>query len=298
MADNKYSFQNGQSDYSQFIYSQLLEGLATISNLEKDSRSKFPEIEGKIDRQVEDVFNLLLKRIVVKPKSLTSPQKLNLGQQVSQIWNNIAQTFLMQLSLIGYIFCIFAAILAKLISPVIAPALTYLLLSICFLAFFALLWEIRWLRQFKSSEKEAEEDFGKHRDKAITSDWQIINEIVETANYKKKVLQYVENKVGAIIEEQQDRLKGLDKLLKLGAIFLVVVCVGVFNPSLFQILVDNILSGNISAVSATLAVLLVVGAGSVLIYGFIFESRDRVKISSYQMCLYLLKQAHLVVDSK
>jgi hypothetical protein len=37
MADNKYSFDNGQSDYSQFIYSQLLEGLATISNLEKDS---------------------------------------------------------------------------------------------------------------------------------------------------------------------------------------------------------------------------------------------------------------------
>ena len=293
MTDNKNSFHNGQSDYNHFIYNQLLEGLATISNFE-DSNSKFPEAEGKLDQEVEDVFNLLLERVIIQPK-VTSIQRLP-RQEESNVWNNIVPTFLMQLSLIGYIFCFFAAILAKLIIPVITPAATYFMLSICFLAFFALLWEIRWIRQFKSSEKEAEEDFEKDRDKAVTSDWQIINEIIETANYKKKVLQYVENKVGATIEKQQDRLKGLDKLLKLGAIFIVALGIIIFNPGYFQILANNVVSGNISAVSATLAVLLVVGSGIVLIYGFIFESRNQVKISSYKMCVYLLKQAQLVVD--
>lgn len=298
MTDNKYSFDNGQSDYSQFIYSQLLEGLATISNPEKDISSKFPDIEGKIDRQVEDVFNLLLKRVVVKPKSLTSPQKLNLGQQASNIWNYTAPTFLMQLCLIGGIFCGFAAVFSNLISPVIAPVATYFWLSICFLGFFALLREIWWLRQFKNSEKEAESNFKKYRDNAVTLDWQVINEIIETANYKKKVLQYVENKVEAIIEKQQDHLNRLDKFLKSVTIFLIVVGIGLFNPSLFQILANHILSGNISALSATLAVLLVVGSGIVLIYGFIFESINKAEISTYKMCLYLLKQAQLVVNSK
>lgn len=294
MADNKSSYDNGQlSDYSQFIYSQLLEGLATISNFE-DSSSKFPEAEGKIDQEVEDVFNLLLVRVIIQPKG-TSPQSLNSSQQKSNLLNKIAPTFLMQLSLIGSIFCFFAAILAKLISPVIAPAATYMGLWFCFFGVFILLWEIRWFRQFKSSEK-VEEDFEKDKYQAVTSDWQIINEIIKTANYKKKVLQYVENKVGATIEQRQDKIKGLDKLLKIGAIFIVVVGIGIFNPSFVQILVDNIFSGNILAVSATLAVLLVVGSGIVLIYGFIFESRDKVKISSYKMCLYLLKQAQLLVD--
>lgn len=294
MADNKYSFDNGQSDYSQFIYSQLLEGLDTVSNIEKNSSSKFPEIEGKIDREVEDVFNLLLKTVITIPK-VTSPKRFS-RQQASNIWNNIAPTFLIQLSLIGCIFCFFAAILSNLISPVIAPVVTYFSLSFCFSAFFVLLWEIRWITQFKSSEKEVELNFQKYRDNAVTLDWQVINEIVETANYKKKVLQYVENKVEAIIEKQEDNLTGLDKFLKLVVIFIIIGGIAIFNPSLFQILVNNILSGNISAVSATLAVLLVVGSGFVLIYGFIFESRNQVKISSYKMCLYLLQQAQLVVD--
>lgn len=296
MADNKYSFDNGQSDYSQFIYSQLLEGLATISNIEKDSSSNFPEIEGKIDQEVEDVFNLLFKSVITIPK-VTSPKRFS-RQQASNIWNNIAPTFLIQLSLIGCIFCLVAAILSKLISPVVAPAVTYLTLSICFLAFFVLLWEIRWVRQFRSSEKEVELNFQKYRDNAVTLDWQVINEIVETANYKKKVLQYVENKVEAIIKKEEDNLTGLDKFLKLVVIFIIIGGIAILNPSLFQILVNNILSGNISAVSATLAVLLVVGSGIVLIYGFIFESINKAEISTYKMCLYLLKQAQLVVDRK
>lgn len=297
MTDNKYSFDNGQlSEYSQFIYNQLLEGLATISNIEKNSISKFPEIEGKIDPEVEEVFNLLLKRIITIPK-VTSPKRFS-RQQASNIWNKIAPTFLIQLSLIGCIFCFFAAILSKLISPVVAPAVTYLTLSICFLAFFVLLWEIRWIRQFKSSEKEAETNFQKYRDNAVTLDWQVINEIVEAANYKKKILQYVENKVWTMIEKQQDNLTGLDKFLKLVAIFIVVCAVGIFYPTYFQILADHILSGNISLVSASLAVLLVVGSGIVLIYEAIFYSQSKVRISTYKMCFYLLKQAQLVVDSK
>lgn len=292
MADHKYSFQNSKSDYRQLIYSQLLEGLATISNLEKNSESKFPEIEGKIAQEVEDVFNLLLKRIITIPK-VNSNTRFS-RQQASNIWNDITPTFLIKLSLIGCIFCLFAAILSKLISPVLAPAVTYLTLSICFLAFFMLLWEIRWIRQFNRAEKETKADFEKNRDQAITSDWKIINEIVETANYKKKVLQYVENKVEAIIEKEEDKLTKSDKFLKLVVIFIIVCGIAIFNPSLFQILVNNI-TGNISAVSATLAVLLVIGSGIVLIYGLIYESRNKVKISSYKMCLYLLKQA-LVVD--
>lgn len=298
MTDNKHSFEESQlSEYSQLIYSQLLEGLATITNFDKDSSLKFPEIEGQIDQEVEDVFNLLLLRVFTLHKG-TSLQKITLSQQVSKQWNNIAPTFLMQLTLIGYVFCILAAILAKLISPLIAPAATYLLLGVCFLVFFALLWEIRWVRQFKSSEQEAKLDFQKYRDNAVTSEWEIINEIIETANYKKKVLQYVENKVQAVIEKQQERSKGLDKLLKLGTIFIVAGGIIILNPDYFQILVNNVVLGNISAVSASLAVLLVLGSGVVLIYGFIFESRDIVKISTYKMCLYLLKQAQLVVDGK
>jgi hypothetical protein len=92
----------------------------------------------------------------------------------------------MQLSLIGYIFCVFAATLAKLIIPVVAPAVTYFSLSLCFIIFFVLLWEIRWIGQVKIFEKEAESAFKKYRDNAVILDWQIINEIVETANYNKK----------------------------------------------------------------------------------------------------------------
>ena len=73
MTDNKHSFEESQlSEYSQLIYSQLLEGLATISNFEKDSSSKFPEIEGKIDQEVEDVFNLFLERILLQPNAYST----------------------------------------------------------------------------------------------------------------------------------------------------------------------------------------------------------------------------------
>lgn len=298
MSDNKYSFEENQlSENSQLTHNQILEGLAAITNFEKDSSSKFPEIEGQIDQEVEDVFNLLLLRIIAL-SNVSSLQRITLSQQVSKQWNNIAPTFLMQLSLIGYIFCILAAIVAKLISPLIAPAATYLLLGFCFLVFFAFLWQIRWFRQFKSSEQEAKSDFQKYRDKAVTSDWEIITEIIETANYKKKVLQYVENKVQAIIEKEQERSKGLDKLLKVGAIFIIAVGIIILNPGYSQILANNVVVGNISAVSASLAILWVLGSGIVIIYGFIFESRDIVKISTYKTCLYLLKQAQLVVDSK
>jgi ABC-type Mn2+/Zn2+ transport system permease subunit len=88
----------------------------------------------------------------------------------------------------------------------------------------------------------------------------------------------------------------LDKFLKLVAIFIVVCAIGIFYPTYFQILANHILLGNISIVSASLAILLIVGSGIVLIYEFIFYSQNKIRISTYKMCLYLLKQAQLVVD--
>lgn len=291
MSGNNHAF----GDEELFEYSQLIEGLPTIPSLQKPNSSDFPE-EGKIDPEVEEVFNLLLKRVIIHPK-INSSQKFNSRQQRANLWEKIAPTFWMQLSLIGAGFFFFAAILAKLINPrLIEPISIYFLIFFCFLAFFVFLWEIRWIGQSKSPKKEAEESFAKAKEEAVIYDWQLINEIVKTAKYNKKVLQYVETKLQAIIDKQQDNMKVLDKILPMGGIFIVAIGIYIFGD--FLGLVSNTLSGNISRVSASLAVVSVVVSLIVLVFGLLFESRDNVKLSSYKMCVYLLKQAQLLEKNK
>jgi ABC-type multidrug transport system fused ATPase/permease subunit len=291
MTGNNHAF--GEEEL--FEYSQLIEGLPKITSLENPNNSDFTETEGKIDPEVEEVFNLLLKWVIIHPKADTSNPRLS--RQPSNLWEKIAPTFWMQLSLIGAVFFFFAAVVAKLINPIlIEPVAIYFFIFFCFSLLFVLMWEIRWIRHSKSSKQEAEESFQKAIEEAVIYDWQTINDIVKVANYKKKVLQYIENKFQAIIEKQQDNMKVVDKFLPIGGIF--IVAIGIYFFGVFLGLVSNTLSGNILIWSAKVAVLSAVVSVIVLVFGFIFDSRNKIKLSSYRNCVYLLKQAQLLEKTK
>ena len=86
MSGNNHAF----GDEELFEYSQLIEGLPTIPSLQKPNSSDFPE-EGKIDPEVEEVFNLLLKRVIIHPK-INSSQKFNSRQQRANLWDCLLYT--------------------------------------------------------------------------------------------------------------------------------------------------------------------------------------------------------------
>ena len=292
MTGNNYSFDESQL----FEYSELIEGLATVGDIEKSSYSEIGQTTGELNKQaIEDVFDLMLELIALQSQADDSIKRLN-SRQLPSLWNSIAPTMGMKLSLIGLAFFLVAAVLAALITPTaILPVIIYLFICFCCLVVFVLLGAVR-VTELKSIEKEIKEDLNIAKNSTVLFDLPTTYKLIQKANYQPEVLQYVENKFKLDLERQQDNTKLANKYLRIGVI--CVFAIVVFNFVPVQILLNMIFSGNISVFSAFLTIASAVVAGLILVLEFLIDSRLKFKVSSYKMCLYYLKQAKLLVSER
>jgi len=291
MTDNNYPLEDGQL----FDYSELIEGLATVTNIEK---SNYLELsDAPLNKQaIEDLFDLLLDLVLIQPSTVRVIKKLHPSQKISSLWDAIAPTLRMKCSLIGVIFFLFAAVIAALLKPIATlPILIYLVICFCFLVLFVVLRSVNEIEPFKNQEKELKADLKKARDESVLFDLPMAHKIFETANYQPEVLRYVENRLQVEIEKQQDSIKLTYKFWRIGIVCIFAIVVYNFVSS--QILLSTVFSGNTTVISAILTVSSSVVAGMVLILEFGIESRLKLKITSYKMCLYYLQQAQLLLVS-
>ena len=197
MTGNNYSFDESQL----FEYSELIEGLATVGGIEKSSYSEIGQTTGELNKQaIEDVFDLMLELIALQSQADDSIKRLN-SRQLPSLWNAIAPTMGMKLSLIGLAFFLVAAVLAALITPTaILPVIIYLFICFCCLVVFVLLGAVR-VTELKSIEKEIKEDLNIAKNSTVLFDLPTTYKLIQKANYQPEVLQYVENKFKLDLEK-------------------------------------------------------------------------------------------------
>lgn len=290
MTDSNYPLEDEQL----FDYSELIEGLATVSSIEKSNYLDFSDPLNK--QAVEDLFNLLLELILIQPQADDVIKRWHPTNKISQLGNVIAPTLAMKCSLIGITFFLLAAVCAALIQPTAAlPILIYLVICFGFLVLFVFLKSANEVKLFNNKEIDVA-DLKKARDEAILFDLPTVNKIIKTANYQPRVLKYVENKLQTDLEKHQDKIELNYKLLRIGYICIFAIVVYNFVPS--QILLNTLFSGNTSVWEAILTVLSALVAGIILILEFSIESRMKFHLSSYKMCLYYLQQAQLLIGAR
>lgn len=294
MSDNNYSFDDSQL----FEYNELIEGLATLRSIEESSYSEIAQTAGKLNKQaIEDVFDLMLELIALQSQANDAIKRFNSSQQISSLWDAVAPTMGMKLSLIGLAFFLFAAVLAALVTPTaILPVIIYLFICFCCLAVFVFLGAFRGIKFFKSIEQEIKKDLKTARNHTVLFDLPTTYKILQKASYQPEVLQYVENKIQLDLKRQQDRIKLANKFVRIG--FICVFAIVTFNFVSVQILLNTIFSSNILVFSAFLNIASAVVAGGILISEFLIYSRQKFKVSSYKMCLYYLKQAKVLAIDK
>lgn len=292
MMDSSYPFEDNQ----------LIEELARNLNLTTSEYSALPEAEKTIDRQaIENVFDLLLKRIVLQQEIYIFTPKLTNRQRVTNIFEKIAPTIWMKLSVIGAVFFILAAIILGLLNPTATtPIRIYIYLFGFFGLLFTILWEVRWLSQLsmqqriQNAQEIARLDFEVTKEQATGFDFKLVDEAIETANYSKKVIQYVENKIRSELELQSQKASLAGKTVKVAASFIILSFV--YNLTPVQILLNTALASNIVILNSIVTVLAVLGAGVILFAEWVENTFLQWKIMSYKICLNLLKQAQMVLE--
>lgn len=290
MSDRKYFFDGSQP----FDYNEFLEGLAETTSSKKPKRLGSAEAEAAFKQEIEGVFDLLLESIAIQLKADELTTRLNSRPQAANLWNVLAPTVWMQLSFIGCIFFFIAAIVTAIAhSEAKLPVIIYLAICILFLILFILIWAFKWIEPFKNIEQETEINFRKARDESVLIDWQVVDAIVKKANSQPEVLQYVENKLQLELEKYQDNIKIAYKCLRIGIVLVIILLIYNFLP--LQALLQTMFVINVAALSAVLALLSALVAGTILILEFIIDTRQKSQTSKYKTCLYYLKQAQLLL---
>lgn len=250
----------------------------------------------KDDQQVTNVFDLLLIKVIYDEKSKKSP----LTQPISG-WSVIAPTSLTKLAVIGVGFFSILTYISSLSNTTIIIAgqlieakTIYASIAACFLFFYEVLLIIRSSKQFKSLQKEFEEDFNKAKDEAKITDWQIVEDLIEQSNYKKEVLKYVNTKIIFLIEKRENRANATQKFAKIFAVLIVVMIIVIWFPS--NLLTKLITSGDVRVWSGILALLSAAVAGVALIFELFLASTIEFQIIKLKRCLYLLEQAQLIIN--
>ncbi|MGL4619648.1 MAG: hypothetical protein ACRCZS_11415, partial [Chroococcidiopsis sp.] len=203
---------------------------------------------------------------------------------------------------IGASFFISAAVGLGLFSPTAtAPIRIYIYLFGFFGLLFAILWEVRWLRQLSVQQvihnpKEiACLDFEVARAQAIGYELDLVNRIIKTANFSKQVIQYVENKIHSELSFQTQQANLANKIIKIAAIFLILSLVYTSMP--LQLLLNSILLNNLAILNSIVAVIAVLGAGVILFAEWVGDTVIQGKITSYKVCENLLKQARVLLEN-
>lgn len=291
MLDSSYPFEDNQ----------LIEELARNLNLTRPEYPELPQADRTIDRKaIEDVFNLLLKCIILKQEMYIPTRKLTLQQRATNTFDRIAPTIWMKLSTIGASFFILAAIVLGLVNPTATtPIRIYIYLFGFFGLLFAILWEIRWVRQLsiqqviQNPREIARLDFETAKAQALHYELDLIDRIIKTANSSKPVIQYVENKICSELEFQAQQANLVSKIIKIGAVFTILSFVYNFTP--LQLLLSTIFTNNVAILNSIVTVLAVLGAGVILFAEWVDDTLLQWKMVSYKICLNLLKQAQLLV---
>jgi hypothetical protein len=289
--NNSYSFEDNQ----------LIEELARNLNLATPEYPNLPAGARKIDKQaIENVFDLLLKRIILQREAYHPTTKLTARQRATNSFDKIAPTIGMKLSAIGAIFFILAAMILGLFNPTaIIPIRIYIYLFGCFGLLFTILWEVKCLRQisiqqvFQNPQEIAQLAFSQAQKQAIEYEWSVVEEIVEAAQFSKETLQYVENKIQLELDIQAMHTSLFNQTLKILAIFIVLGFFYNFMP--VQILLNTVLAGNVSILNSIITVLTVLGAALILFTEWSSDTLLQWKIISYKICLSVLRQAQLLV---
>lgn len=155
---------------------------------------------------------------------------------------------------------------------------------------------VKFFNQAKESpQKIAQLSFKKTIEKAMNSEWEIVDKIIKTANYNKKNLNYVENKIKSALEIQTDKTKSANKRLKISAFFIAILGVFIFIPR--QPILDTISSGNTTGWTQFIVVLSALSGGIFVIYEWLLDRDCERESISYKMCLHVLEQAQLRVDN-
>ncbi|OWY68303.1 hypothetical protein B7486_26960 [cyanobacterium TDX16] len=290
--DSSYPFEDNQ----------LIEELARNLNLATPEYSALPEAEKTLDlRASEDLFNLLLRHIIFQQEIYVSIPKFSYRQRVTNLFDRLSPTIWMKLSLMGASCFISAAISLGLFSPTAtAPIRIYIYLFGFFGLLFAILWEVRWLRQLSVQQvihnpKEiACLDFEVARAQAIGYELDLVNRIIKTANFSKQVIQYVENKIHYELSFQTQQANLANKIIKLAAISIVLSLVYTSMP--LQLLLNSILLNNLVILNSIVAVIAVLGAGVILFAEWVGDTVIQGKITSYKICENLLKQARVLLE--
>ncbi|MDV2995157.1 MAG: hypothetical protein N4J56_004811 [Chroococcidiopsis sp. SAG 2025] len=198
-------------------------------------------------------------------------------------------------------FFISAAIGLGLFSPTATtPIRIYIYLFGFFGLLFAILWEVRWLRQLSVQQiihnpKEiACLDFEVARAQAIGYELDLVDRIIKTANFSKQVIQYVENKIHSELSFQTQQANLANKIIKLAAIFIILSLVYTSMP--LQLLLHSILLNNLAILNSIVAVVAVLGAGVILFAEWVGDTVVQGKITSYKICENLLKQARVLLE--
>jgi len=251
----------------------------------------------KDNQQVSNVFELLFIKVVCDKESKTSTlTKPKYG------WSGIAPTSLTRLYVIGVVFFSLLAYISSLSNKttiiagqLIAYKTIYAIIAACFLLFYEILWIRRSIQQLKSPQEEIEEDFNKAKDEAITTDWQIVEDLIKQSNSKKEVLEYVKTKIVFLIEKRQDRANTTQLLVKIFAALIVVMTIVIFFSS--NLLIKVITSGDVGVWSGRLALFSAAVAGITLIFELFLASTRDFQIIKLKRCLYLLEQAQLIINN-
>lgn len=283
MANNEHISDNNQST----------DKLATSLSLEKPSTLDLSETNLDSNKEVTKVFQLLLARVIEKPKD----DKANISYK--SFWNKLAPTFLIKISFIGgALFFVLSLISILLNHTVVVINITlpgkvfYFIIYLCFFTLF--LWSrLSWdVRQLKSPQKYLEEEFVVAMNEAGVNDWQLVEAVVKEANHQKEILKYVEKKINRKLEIQ-DREKSSTTVIQVCSVFSIVILILILFPQYFQNLLE---SRDVKLWSGILALLAAVGAGFNLIYRLIIESGLQFQIVKLKDCICLLQQAQLLID--
>ena len=283
MANNEHISDNNQST----------DKLATSLSLEKPSTLDLSETNLDSNKEVTKVFQLLLARVIEKPKD----DKANISYK--SFWNKLAPTFLIKISFIGgALFFVLSLISILLNHTVVVINITlpgkvfYFIIYLCFFTLF--LWSrLSWdVRQLKSPQKYLEEEFVVAMNEAGVNDWQLVEAVVKEANHQKEILKYVEKKINRKLEIQ-DREKSSTTVIQDCSVFSIVILILILFPQYFQNLLE---SRDVKLWSGILALLAAVGAGFNLIYRLIIESGLQFQIVKLKDCICLLQQAQLLID--
>lgn len=285
---------------------ELPEQSATNTKLEEPTSLNFSEIEIVSVQQVDNVFNVLFDKVIRsnQPANNDSDKLEIIQRKIEYFYTTTNKAFWLNLSITGCLFFMILALLTSLINntttiPKSTILLSYFYFSIgfCFFLLYLVLLIIKMVNDIgplKNSQEIVEEDFKKAGDTAKIGDWQIVKELIKSANFNKEILEYAKSKLNFLIQAREDNKNTTDNFIKVLASIIVITFIFVWNP--YNILQEIITPNELKDLSVVLALISAIIATIVFIWQFSHTVQSQFEISKFKSCIYFLEQAELMIN--